>query len=65
MLRRLARAGPAGPYPVDAPLTGPSEPAAAARAAFAELYAGLKRDSEYDPTNAYVARKPAPPAPAL
>lgn len=47
-------------YPADAVVGGASEGGAAARAAFGELYAGLRRDSEYDPTNAYRARKPAP-----
>ena len=51
---------PAGAYPADAVVGGASEGGAAARAAFAELYAGLKRDSEYDPTNGYKPRKPVP-----
>ena len=48
--------GPAGEYPSDAAI-------ASALEALGELLGGLKRDSEYDPTNAYVARRPAP-APA-
>ena len=63
-LRRRASGGAAGrlagAYPADAVVGGASEGGAAARAAFAELYAGLKRDSEYDPTNGYKPRKPVP-----
>ena len=54
----LCPACPTGDYPADAVILGSSEASTTARAAFTELYSGLKRDSLFDPTNGYKPRKP-------